>query len=555
MLDEVQPKSGKIPYTDWLIIALIGLLVQAIWLIRLEQPTYMDAYYYASNGTRLAEGEGFTEMVIWNYLDDPSGLPSPSHTYWMPVTSLIAAAGYMIRSDFLGQQLFFWILSGLLPLLAFRISLLLSGERWQAWVSALFTASGSFYGVFFSQPSTFTPYAWLGGLCLLMLGLIGVSSINDISSSKIGSSARKRRRVYWLLAGVFAGLAHLTRADGVILLIVGMGVWLLEIRIWRRFRTESESGKKTWNFYRQPAIDLILLIGGYLFILSGWLLRTWIVLDRPFSTVGFQSIFLTTYDDLFAYGRSMDLGSYLSWGLGNILRSKLEALWIGLQTLVAVSGIIFLVPFIIIALIHFYRKPAMRSLLRPAVWYAISLFLIMSLVFTFPGMRGAIFHSSSALWPWSTALAAAGIGLAVDWTASRLPHWRPEQAKRRFSVLFILLAFVLGLYISESRASSAPDPSVLQRVQHVLPADAVVMAGNAPAVYYHTDLPALSVPNEPLEIVLEAAARYGVTHILLDDDAPQPLREFYQGHILDPRIELLETVGETKIYQLAGIVE
>jgi hypothetical protein len=121
--------------------------------------------------------------------------------------------------------------------------------------------------------------------------------------------------------------------------------------------------------------------------------------------------------------------------------------------------------------------------------------------------------------------------------------------------LFILLAFVLGLYVSESRASSSPDPNVLQRVQDVLPEDAVVMAGNAPAVYYHTGLPALSVPNEPLEIVLEAAARYGVTHILLDGDTPQPLREFYQGHIVDPRIQLLETVGETKIYQLAGIVE
>lgn len=554
--DEQQANKRKIPYTDWLIIAVIGLLVQAIWLIRLEQPSYMDAYYYAGNGIRLAEGEGFTELVIWQYLDDPSGLPGPSHSYWMPVSSLLSAAGFMIRDDFLGQQLFFWLFGGLLPLLAFAISLLLSGERWQAWVSALFTATGSFYGAFFSQPSTFTPFAWFGGLCLLMLGLIGGSYANARISSIEFSSTRSRRTVYWLLAGVFAGLAHLTRADGALLLIIGLAVWLYELRNWRRSLAKPDNdGQSRWGIYRQPALDLILLIAGYLLVMGGWLVRNWIVLGRPLSAVGFQSIFLTTYDDLFAYGRTLDLESYLSWGFLNILRSKVESLWVGIQTMVAVTGIIFLVPFILIALINFYRRPWKRALLRPVVWYAIALVLTMSLIFTFPGMRGAIFHSSSALWPWSTALAAAGIGVAVDWTASRLPHWRPDQAKRRFSVLFLLLAFAFGLYVSESRASPSVDPEVYRRVAEVLPSNAVVMAGNAPAVYYHTELASLSVPNEPLDVVLEAAKRYGVTHMLLDGDAPIPLREVYQGQSVDPRIQLLEIVGEMKIYQISRLVE
>ena len=124
------------PKSDWLIIAVIGLLIQSIWLIILEQPSYMDAYYYASNGERLADGHGFSEMVIWQYLDDPSGLPTPSHTYWMPLPSMLAALGHAIRGDFLGQQIVFWLMGGLLPLLAFGISLLLFGERWQAGFTA-----------------------------------------------------------------------------------------------------------------------------------------------------------------------------------------------------------------------------------------------------------------------------------------------------------------------------------------------------------------------------------------------------------------------------------
>ena len=81
------------------------------------------------------------------------------------------------------------------------------------------TAAGGFYAHWFSQPATFAPFAWAGGLGLYAM-------------------ARGRRvkgvqgRGWWLLAGVLAGVAHLTRADGVLVLVVGVWVWLLEIGDW-----------------------------------------------------------------------------------------------------------------------------------------------------------------------------------------------------------------------------------------------------------------------------------------------------------------------------------
>jgi hypothetical protein len=529
-----------------------GLLVQAIWLVRLEQPSYMDAYYYSTNGIRLAGGHGFSEMIVWQFLDNPDGLPIPSHTYWMPLPSVLAAIGYLIRADFLGEQLVFWLLSGLLPILAFAISLFISGERWQAWVAALLTASGSFYGAFFSQPSTFTPFALFGGLCLLMLGLSSTSRVDSGVAAAEKIHLRKQR-LLWLLAGVFAGFAHLTRADGALLIVAAGLIWIIQIR--RRislFDSSSES-ELVGGVYRKPIRDLILFIAGYLLIMGGWLLRNWIVIGRPLSTVSMQSIFLTTYDDLFSYGRSLNLENYLAWGLDNIILSKLESLWVAIQTLIVVPGVIFLVPFVVIALVHFYRRPAQRALLRPAVWYSLLLIITMSMIFTFPGMRGAIFHSSSALWPWSTALAAAGIGLSVDWVASRLPHWQPEKAKRRFSVLFILLAFAFGFYVSESRANPPEDPDLYHQIKDLLPPDAIVMSGNAPAVNYHMDLPAVSVPNEPVDVVVQSARRYGVTHLMLDEDTPDPLTDIYSGKVLDPRVELIQEFGAVKVYQLSGL--
>ncbi|MBE2225374.1 MAG: hypothetical protein IAF02_27810, partial [Anaerolineae bacterium] len=76
---------------DLLWITLVALVVQAFWALRITHPTYFDAFYYTTNAQRLAEGYGFTQEVIWQYLDQPESLPVPSFTYWMPLPAMIAA--------------------------------------------------------------------------------------------------------------------------------------------------------------------------------------------------------------------------------------------------------------------------------------------------------------------------------------------------------------------------------------------------------------------------------------------------------------------------------
>lgn len=510
---------------DWLWIALIGLVIQAFWAMRLQQPSYMDAYYYTTNGQRLAEGYGFTEMIIWQFLDRPDGLPAPSHTYWMPLPSLLAAAGYKLIAHFRGAQLPFWLLAGVLPVLSFVISLQLSAPRWQAWTAALLTASGGFYNTFFNQPATFAPFAWAGGLCLLTLAW-----------------ANGRRAMFcWTLAGALAGLAHLTRADGVLFLVVGTVVWWVEIG---RLKFKSIVNCQS------PIAKIVLFLAGYLLIMGGWFIRNWLVIGRPLSIVGSQTAFLTTYDDLFAYNRSFDLPHLLGWGWVNILHSRLEGISLAGQTFVAVSCLIFLTPLVLWGWLALGRRNAQEVLLRPMTWYALTLFASMSLVFTFPGGRGGLFHSSAALWPWFMALAAAGIGLAVDRMAVHLSHWRPERAKRIFSALFIGVAFVMSFTLGLMRAPESDESIVYQAIAARLPATAVVMVGDAPGFYYHTKLAAVSVPNEPVEVLLQAAERYHVTYLILDRDRPSPLNALYSGELESSRIRLIEDFAGLKLYRL-----
>lgn len=523
------PDSRKyLQKVDLFVIALVGLLIQGALSLRLEHPTYMDAYYYSTNGRRLAEGHGFTEMIIWQFLDEPAGLPNPSHTYWMPLPSLLAAGGLRLAGGFRGAQMPFWFLAGLLPLLAYYVSHSMVGKRWQAWTAALLTASGGFYLNFFGQPSTFAPFAWAGALCLLAL-----ARANDPASPTF----------WWFLAGTAAGAGHLTRADGLLLLIVGLIVWLFLLR------TPGSATQGRVSPRRNASAGALLwLLSGYLLIMGGWYVRTWILSGRLLSTVGTQTIFLTTYDDLFAYGRSFNLSHYLGWGWRNILGSKLQGVSIAIQTFVAVDCLIFLTPFVLYGWYRLRKERSRRRLLQPMTWYTLALFGSMSILFTFPGERGGLFHSSAALWPWFMALAAAGIDGAVDWASARLPHWRPERAKRIFAGLFVTVGLATSLAIGLIRSPDNYEAVIYPEVGARLPDTAVVMVGDAPAFYFHTGIPAISVPNEPVKVLLQVAKRYGVSHLVLDKDHPRPLTSLYSGVLSDPALRWIGDVEDSKLF-------
>jgi len=521
---------------DLILVAIVGLLVQAFWTSRLSAPTYMDAYYYTTNGHRLAHGDGFSEMIIWQFLDDPQGVPTPSHTYWMPFPSMMAAGGYLVRDDFRGAQLLFWLLAGLLPALAYVISHWLTAERWQGWVAAMLVATGGYYVTYMGQPSSFTPFAWAGAFTLLAIALASNST-----AEMLHPGSRFKRRYLWAVTGIAAGLAHLTRADGILLFFLAV-VFAIQPLFRRRWPPDRTG----------PSIlgDVGLLLGGYLLIMAPWYTRNIIATGVPLPVAGTQSIFLTSYDDLFAYGRAISSRAFFDWGWGNIIQSRLQAAWLGIQTLVAYPGLIFLWPFMLLSSITLFRSERTRKFLGPFFLYTVILYLSTIVLFAFPGMRGSFFHSSIALFPWTTALAAAGIGISVDWVSRRLPHWQPARAKKIFSGLFIVVALIMTLYLAQFRLRSDRDAFLYNWIGEQVPQNAVVMVGNAPALYYYTGLAAVSVPNEPVNTLLSAADRYGVDYLVLDTNRPIPLGDLYDGKTKPERLKLVETIEDVQLYEI-----
>ena len=580
-------------------IFALTLLVRLIAALPIQRPGYMDAYYYYDGAEALYRGLGFSEEFIWNYLDDPQGIPHPSHLYWPPLSSILAYLSFLVFGpSHRAAQLPFILLSATLPLITYYVSLhfvsgsgdlsesrggdflrgsrpialavlrritpnavgllplsertrsdergdtplspRLAGNRRQAIAAALFTTFSGFYTIYWASPDSFAPFAVTASLSLvaMALGLRGDS-------------------LWWFaLSGALAGLSHLTRADGVLLLAVLPIAIIFKTRRAAPLFPSIPSAPS--RHLRSLALAVFPVIVGYALIVSPWFYRNWLAVSTPFPSTGTQTLFLRNYDEIFSYGRELTWQHYLSWGWGPILQSKLKAIGVNLMRLVAENMLIFLAPFIVIGLWRLRR----RLEYLPFFIYAPLLYLAMTLAFTFPGVRGGLFHSGGALLPFLFAAAMPGLDTAIAWIARRRSHWDVSLAQRMFTIGFIALAFFLSafIYVRAVFGGQPLTPAWNQRDQvyadiaawlnENAPPQATVMVGNPPGFYYFSHRPAVVVPNEDIGTVLQACDRYGVEFIILDQNRPRPLREIYSGEAGHPRLLLRQTFGQAKLFEV-----
>src|SRR4030067_2288981 len=96
---------------------LLGLGFPLVVAGSQSAPGYMDADYYFADGLRLAQGFGFSEPFLWNYLDNPQGIPHPMFTYWMPFAALLATVGMKASGmiNFTGARLGLLLVAGCIP--------------------------------------------------------------------------------------------------------------------------------------------------------------------------------------------------------------------------------------------------------------------------------------------------------------------------------------------------------------------------------------------------------------------------------------------------------
>jgi hypothetical protein len=536
---------------DLLALFFLSLVIRTIVAAFIFHPGYMDSAYYAAGALRLAQGAGFSEPFIWNYLGDPVTIPHPGFLYWMPLPSLLAALPALAFPDsFFALQLPFVVLSALLPVVAYALALQATRHlaslgraaratqgRGMAWGAGLLVLFSGFFFPYWTLPETFAPFALVGSLALWLAA--GPAPVRGDPKSGAGR---------WPLVGLLAGLAHLTRADGILLFPVVALAPLVSTR--RRGASISKTSNSSLALSVSPLVvrHILLVLLGYLLALAPWFARNVGVVGTPLSPAGTKTIWLTNYDDLFCYDCDLSLSSYLAWGWEGILQTKLAALWINLQRFLAEECLVFLLPFIAIGVYRLRRCPAFAL----ATAYLLLIYLAHSLVFTFPGWRGGFFHASGALLPFLYVAAVEGLDRAVHWGARRRRTWNYRQARAVFGLAAIAIAIALSGYVAGQKLPAWRTADVTYRridgwlsTQGV--SNATIMTADPPAFWYHTQRPAVVVPNGDVTTLLTVCDRYGVDYVVLEVNHPSGLDALYDGRVASKRLTLATAFDQGRI--------
>lgn len=481
------------------LLALFALSFALMFGIALmqESPGYMDAAYYFAGAQRLAGGHGFSEDVQWNYLADPEGLPQPSHGYWMPLTSILAAVGIWLM-PFLpplraAQVMMALLAAGGVAVTA-QLAYRLTGDAAQARLAGALALLSGFYAPFLPAVDSFGLVMLLGGLFLLAVARLA-----------------GRGGPGWVALGALAGLAYLARADGLLWLgaAVLTAMWLAPPT-----GARARLGAGVW------------VVLGFVLVAGAWLARNWLAFGTLVAPGGARALWLLNYDELFIYPASqLTFERWLAAGPAAWAANWGAALSANLQTMLVVHGSILLGPLAV------WRGWGLRkdqqAVKAGALIYSLT-FLAMTFAFPFAGMRGGFFHSGAAVMPLVWALAPGGLaklaGAYAGWRGRPARPWRTF-----FTSLAVGLVALLGMFaVNRSLAGWDDTAAHYAQVEERLvalgagPGD-VVVVNNPPAYYVETGRAAIVIPDADESGLAALTAQYGARWVLMDENVPAAL--------------------------------
>jgi hypothetical protein len=470
-------------------------------------PAFTDAYYHYNGAARMASGFGLTETYLWTYTGAPDSIRPdgtlPSHLYWMPMTSLLGALGMALSGtdSFQAAQLPLTACLWGAALLAYAIARRLDPASVRtAWYAGIIVLGGGFYARFWGTTDTFAPYALFGGGCLALMGA-------GLSKLRTGHAGRGLYAC-WAAAGVLAALGHLTRPDGLLLLLTGLALLMgMAVRLATR---------------RAALQSAILFAGVYVVAMLPWLARNLAEIGSPLPLGGTASVWFIRYDDLFLWPDSATFGRFWDAGGLSLLASTRWEAFAGpsgllsgnLGTFIAVEGMIVMTPFMLLGLWRRRRD----AFLWPFLLFALGIHAAMTLVFPFPGARGGLLHAATALMPFWAVLALLGISDAAAWMAKRRRTWHAGRATAVFSVALTGYAVLLSALIA-SRGGvpvDGPAPAFYAEMAALLPDDARVMINDPSALYHYTGLGGAPVPAAAQDVIPALAQAYALDYVVLE---------------------------------------
>jgi len=519
-------------WRQYVILFAIGLIVPFSISLFQSLPGYMDADYYFAGGIQLANGHGFNEPYIWNYLDDPTGLPHPSHTYWMPLASIVSAAGMWIsgQSTYAAGRFPFILLSACVPLLTAALAFSVTRQTRLAMVSGLLSVFSLYYAPFMPVPDNYALFMLLGSAFLLL--------------------APCKQKWTPILLGVLAGLMTLARSDGLLWLgLAGLTV------MWK-FTHQNDGSKNT---FRESLVQIIpaglLVIVGYLLVMGFWHARNLNLFGSLLTPGGGRLLWLQNYNQTFIYPpENLTRDSFLQAGWDLAFKNRARAFNANFSNAFGAQGGIFLFPFILIGL--WQLRNELRTKIAVTGW--LILFAIMTIIFPFAGSRGSFFHAGAAFQPFWWVAAPIGLESLLAWLRRR-GQFTDKNASYFLQGILVLLAVFVTVYLVNFRVISsgwAKDDFIYASVEEIFldngikPGD-VVIVRNPPGYFIASGRPSISLPFGDESTILSVAEKFNAGYLVLEKGGTfDSIQDLYDDPQNNSSFVYLGEVNEAKLYRI-----
>lgn len=535
---------------DLLILFVLGLAAPLLIAQFQSLPGYMDADYYFGGGLQLAQGRGFTEPYLWNYLADPRGLPTPSHAYWMPLASILAAAGMWLtgQTTFASARLGFILLAALVPPLTSLLAFRLTSNRAASLLSGLLACFPIYYAPFLSAIDNYVIYMILGISFFFLL-----SSLQSLNTEHRKLITDYRSLIAFFLLGATSAAMTLARSDG----LIWLGLSLL-VTVWFSYHQLSSES------FSPPSSRLLFLASyvfrfsffvflGFFILISPWCARNFAAFGSLMAPGGSRALWLTSYNDTFAYPASqLTNARWLASGWDAILQARLAALKVNLLNAFAAQGGVFLFPFILVGLWTLRRDVRVRF--AALAW--ILLLAAMTVVFPFAGPRGAFFHAGAALQPVWWCLAPVGLDTVI--ASARRRGWLDDRAFTIFrgalvgiAMLMTVAIFAIRVLPNWEREDGHYAAVETLLVENGAQGDAVIVVRNPPGYNIVTGRAAVALPTGGIPSILAVAERYNARYLLLEPEGTSSeLLELYDHPYLSPKFIYLGETDGNRLYEI-----
>jgi hypothetical protein len=492
------------------LLFLLALVARLVVAAGFPDPAYPDSFYYVDVARQLAAGHGLSVDFIWIFPEVGGGIPAnpvlpiPSNAHWMPLASLVQVPFiWLLGPTAIASALPFAICGAFAAPLAWAIGRDAGAPPLVSVGAGVLTALPALSFVYMAQPDNFSLYQPLvaGSLFLAGRGMRG--------------SPRA-----FVLAGLLAGIATLSRNDG--LLVLGaLGLAFLWDR-WRTFRGFGGEGRRP---ARIPFLAAVGAVGAFAVAVAPWYLRQLATFGSisP-STASGKVLFIRDIGEWNSISTPASLDHLLGMGWGPLLMTRLEGLGSALLIFTVLIGAFVLVPFMLIGA----WKRRRDAVFGPYFGYAALLFAFSTIVSAVHVPGGTFIHSAVALAPHAYVLTLEGVVVMVGWIARRRPRWDADAGSRFLATglvgLGVLAAVGGSLTVHQSWAQKRDRFLAVGAALQAADADPAdrVMSIDASGTRYWTGHGGVVLVNDPLEVVERVAVAYDVRWLVLEKEDSVP---------------------------------